>query len=138
MDAACVSHITGSVPIAPSIARLGQTVAPRLLADDFIHYAGCATISLRLPPGLHVSKIADQLVFRSCRHYGHLFAELLEAAGGVFEAIPDLTHLNKIAQITVNDETTGSVAHAGAIDPRILITAWTSDSARSRRGQDHA
>ncbi|MBN1858304.1 hypothetical protein JW848_03760 [Candidatus Bipolaricaulota bacterium] len=139
IDAGCVTQIVGSVPIPPSADRRGESggIEAALLADDFIHYAGSATISLRLPSDRCVSEVADQLVFRSCQHYGKLFGELLAAAGGVFEAIPDLTHLNKVAQITVNDEATGAVARAGSIDAQVLVQAWTDGPLPARRGDNH-
>lgn len=137
IDAACVSAIAGSVPIAPAAdPHIDRPDFP-VLPDDFIHYAGMATVSLRLPSGSSVSELADQLVFRSCKHHGRLFAELLAAAGGVFEAIPDLTDVNKIAQITVHDVATGAIARAGTIEPQILLRAWAGGSSPTHEGCSH-
>jgi len=137
IDAACVSHIVGSVPIAPDFDPQEHGTKPRLLPDDFVHYAGQATMSLHVPSEFRVSEIAKRLVFRSCEHHGRLFGDLLAAAGGVFEAIPDLVNLNKIAQITVNDESTGVVARAGRIDSQILLQAWDAGSSSVQGGSNH-
>ncbi len=132
IDADCVSQIAGSAPIAPSPGH-GKPGSSPLLPDDFIHYAGCATVSLRLPSERSIAQVAHQLTFRSSVHYGRLFADMLRDAGGVFEKIPDVIHLNKIGQITLNDVLTGDVASAGSTNARILADAWTNDTSHPQR-----
>ncbi len=111
-----VLGIVGSVPIAPA-APAGEAVVTQ---DDMIHYAGRATVLVDAPPATDLDRIAEQLTFGSTTARGRLFSALLAEAGGVFEAIPGIADLNKIARITLVDRSTGRVAMAGSADERIL------------------
>ena len=71
--------------------------------------------------GMDLGELASQLAFRSTPIYGKLFTELLSAAGGVFEAIPGLIDLNKVAQITVIDQGSGRSFSAGERNESILF-----------------
>ena len=126
LDPTCVMGILGATPIAPSGIR-----AP-LTQDDMIHYAGRVTMVVDAPATWNLRAVAEGLVFRSSPAYGRRFGELLAEAGGVFEAIPGLTDLNKVAEISVVDRSTGRVATAGAVDEGILGEAL----ARAEEGLD--
>lgn len=118
IDCSCVSHLLGSVPIAlPKDVGASFPVTP----DDFIHYLGRVTLTVDCDLGIDLADLGSQLTFRSTPIYGKLFAELLAAAGGVFEAIPGLVDLNKVAQITVIDRRTGSAFSAGERSESILF-----------------
>ena len=118
IDCSCVSHLLGAVPIAlPTDVGAPFPVTP----DDFIHYMGRVTLSIDHVLDMDLAKLAAQLVFRSTSIYGKLFSELLEAAGGVFEAIPGLVDLNKVAQMTVIDRRTGIAFSAGERCESILF-----------------
>ncbi|MDD4904218.1 MAG: methenyltetrahydromethanopterin cyclohydrolase [Candidatus Bipolaricaulis sp.] len=112
-----VLGIVGSVPIAPVAAD----ARPAVTQDDMIHYAGRATVLVNLPPTANLERIAENLTFGSTKACGCLFSTLLAEAGGVFEAIPGIRDLNKIACITLVDRSTGRVAMAGTADERILV-----------------
>ena len=107
--------LLGSVPIAPA----GSAV---VCPDDFIHYAGraVATVEAR---GLDLGGLAERLAFSSAPIYGRRFADLLEEAGGVFEAIPGLVDLNKVAQVTLIDACGGRTFAAGVRD-EARLAGW--------------
>jgi methenyltetrahydromethanopterin cyclohydrolase len=119
LDPRCVVSILGAVPLAPC----GGEGIPVVTQDDMIHYAGRATMIVEAAPSWDLRAIAEALVFRSSPTYGRLFSELLAEAGGVFEAIPGLSDLNKVARITLVDRTTGRMASAGAVDVELLASA---------------
>jgi methenyltetrahydromethanopterin cyclohydrolase len=114
----CVVSILGAAPLAP--CGDGAFVTQ----DDMIHYAGRATMVVDAPATWDLPALAESLVFRSSPGYGRLFAELLAESGGVFEAIPGLADLNKVAEITVIDRRTGRTAAAGTVDEDILAAAF--------------
>ncbi len=118
LDPACVVSILGSTLLAPTGEGAFVT------QDDLIHYAGRVTMVVDAPETWNLDDVAHRLTFRSSAAYGQLFADLLAAAGGVFEAIPGVADLNKVAEITIVDRVTGVAATAGAIDEAILTAAW--------------
>jgi methenyltetrahydromethanopterin cyclohydrolase len=120
LDPCRVVSILGAVPLAPC----GGQGIPGVTQDDMIHYAGHVTMIVEAAPSWDLTAIARALVFRSSPAYGRLFSELLAEAGGVFEAIPGLSDLNKVACITVVDRTTGRVASAGSVDVNLLASAF--------------
>ncbi|MCX6094728.1 MAG: hypothetical protein NTY63_07925 [Candidatus Bipolaricaulota bacterium] len=111
-----VLGIVGSAPIAP-VAPAGEAIVTQ---DDMIHYAGRATVLVDAPSACDLDRVAQQLTFDSTTARGRLFSALLADAGGVFESIPGISDLNKIARITLVDRSTGRVATAGSVDERIL------------------
>ena len=119
IDCSCVSQLLATIPIALS-ADVGtlSLVTP----DDFIHYLGRVTLTIDRDLGMDLGELASQLAFRSTPIYGKLFTELLSAAGGVFEAIPGLIDLNKVAQITVVDQRSGRAFSAGERNESILFS----------------
>ncbi|MCK4570334.1 hypothetical protein KAT84_00145 [Candidatus Bipolaricaulota bacterium] len=118
IDCSCVSQLLGAVPIAlPTDVGTPFPVTP----DDFIHYIGRVTLTITRDLDVDLAKLASQLAFRSTPIYGKLFSELLEAADGVFEAIPGLIDLNKVAQMTVVDRRTGIAFSAGERCESILF-----------------
>lgn len=119
LDPRCVVSILGAVPLAPC----GGEGIPGVTQDDMIHYVGRVAMIVEAAPHWDLKAIAEALVFRSSPTYGRLFSELLAEAGGVFEAIPGLSDLNKVARITLVDRTTGRMASAGAVDVRLLASA---------------
>ena len=118
IDCSCVSQIFGTVPIA--LSSNANTLSP-ITPDDFIHYMGRVSLTIDHDGTMDLSQLATQLTFRSTPIYGKLFTELLSAAGGVFEAIPGLIDLNKVAQITVIDQHSGAAFTAGEPDQSILF-----------------
>jgi methenyltetrahydromethanopterin cyclohydrolase len=117
IDCSCVSHLLGAVPIAPAAeVAASSTVTP----DDLIHYAGRVVLTIDPESGMDLADLAAQLTFRSTPIYGRRFADLLADAGGVFEAIPGLVDLNKVAQVTVIDRRTGDAFSTGERDESIL------------------
>ena len=128
IDIGCVDHIVGEVAIAAGSA-LAMAHAPT--PDDYIHYAGRVVLTLDAEPGLDVDDLASKLTFRSTPAYGRRFADLLDEAGGVFEAIPGLNDLNKVAHVTVIDRRTGKIASAGARDDA-LLAEWMLDAGVTR------
>lgn len=130
LDPRCVVSILGAVPLAPC----GGEGTPAVTQDDMIHYAGRATMVVEAAPHWDLKAIAGALVFRSSPAYGRLFSEFLAEAGGVFEAIPGLSDLNKVARITLVDRTTGRMASAGAVDVELLASALgRADGGRHER-----
>ena len=118
IDCSCVSQLLAAVPIAlPTDVSAASPVTP----DDFIHYLGRVILTINRDLGMDLAELASQLVFRSTPIYGKLFTELLSAAGGVFEAIPGLVNLNKVAQVTVIDQRSGRTFSAGERNEVILF-----------------
>ena len=118
VNCSCVSNLLGTVPIA-LLKDVGASSA--ITPDDFIHYLGRVTLTVDCDSSIDLADLASQLTFRSTSIYGKLFSELLAAADGVFEAIPGLVDLNKVAQITVIDQKTGNAYSAGERDESILF-----------------
>lgn len=114
VDATSVVHMIGDVPVAPPALPSAD-----VLPDDLIHYAGRAVLTMDAERE-DLSSLAKALTFASTPHYGKRFSELLNAAGGVFEAIPGLIDLNKIAQVSLLDVRTGATFSAGARDETLL------------------
>jgi methenyltetrahydromethanopterin cyclohydrolase len=129
LDPEAVVGIVGAVPLAPC----GRE-AP-VAQDDMIHYAGRVAMVVDAPADWNLQAVADGLVFRSSAAYGRLFSELLAEAGGVFEAIPGLSDLNKVARITLVDRRSGRTATAGAVNRTILARAAGAPEG-SRDGSD--
>lgn len=118
IDCSCISDLLGAVPIA-LLKDVGASHP--ITPDDFIHYLGRVTLTVDCDSSVDLADLASQLTFRSTPIYGKLFSELLAAADGVFEAIPGLVDLNKVAQITVIDRKTGNAYSAGERDESILF-----------------
>jgi methenyltetrahydromethanopterin cyclohydrolase len=135
-----VLGIVGSVPIAPVAPGKEMPVTE----DDMIHYAGRATVLVDAPPSCDLDWITEQLTFGSTTARGRLFSALLAEAGGVFEAIPGIADLNKIARVTLVDRWTGRVVTAGTADERILAAGLgvacsqdgSAPGSRSGRGRE--
>jgi methenyltetrahydromethanopterin cyclohydrolase len=127
LDPKHVVGIVGAVPLAPCGARAFAS------QDDMIHYAGRVTMVVDAPATWDLQAVADALVFRSSPAYGRLFHEFLASAGGVFEAIPGLANLNKVARIAISDLRSGQTVTAGAVDTSILAAA-ASRAEESRDG----
>jgi methenyltetrahydromethanopterin cyclohydrolase len=125
-----VLGIVGSAPIAP-VAPAGEVLVTQ---DDMIHYAGRATVLVDAPPACDLDRVAAELTFGSTAAHGRLFSALLAEAGGVFEAIPGIADLNKIARITLVDRSTGRIAIAGTVDERILAEGLSAQGLRRNRG----
>ena len=120
IDCSCISQILASVPVSLSLdIGAGHPVTP----DDFIHYLGRVVLSVTSDTGMDWEPVASQLVFRSTSAYGTLFSQLLADAGGVFEDIPGLIDLNKVAQVTVIDSLSGRSFSAGDRNESILLAA---------------
>jgi methenyltetrahydromethanopterin cyclohydrolase len=130
IPATAVRHVLGAAPVAPA----GSGGQAAVGADDLLHYAGRAVVTID-PDGIDsLAALAHQLTFASTPLYGRRFAELLEQAGGVFEAIPGLVDLNKIAQVTLIDTLNGTTISAGARDEEKLrewlhAPRWSSEEA---------
>jgi methenyltetrahydromethanopterin cyclohydrolase len=117
-DLSKVRQIVGQAPICP----VGCAAQKQPYPDDFIHYAGKATLIVAAAPEDDLEALAHQLTFASLPIYGTFFHELLAQAGGVFENISGLVHVFKPAQVTINDLTTGRTARAGSSDLARLAT----------------
>ena len=117
-DASMVRHILGTCPIGPyGPPSEGKRL---LLPDDYIHYAAGVTLTVDAPDGTDIQKLADDLAFDSLDIYGKLFAELLDEAGWDFFKIPNVMHINKLAEVTVTDIRSGRTARAGKCRPDLL------------------
>ncbi len=110
LEVAPVTALLGAVPLAPCGA--GSLITP----DDLIHYAGRVVVTVDAPAGWDLQAVADGLVFSSSPGYGRLFSDLLREAGGVFEAIPGLNDLQKVAAVALVDCRSGACAHAGGVE----------------------
>jgi methenyltetrahydromethanopterin cyclohydrolase len=129
IDVSTVLHLLGEAPIAPAATN----ALPFLVPDDFIHYAGRAVLTIDADPGVDLAALAEQLTFTATPIYGQRFAESLEKAGGVFEAIPGLVDINKIAQISLIDARSGATFSAGSCETERL-GRWLR-TARGERGK---
>ena len=121
IDSRKVVQMIGQAPVCP-VARIDSPEEKRPYPDDFIHYAGEVVLTLLASPEDDLERLAHLLSFASTSIYGSLFHDVLAAAGGIFEAIPDLIHINKPAQVTIEDLSTGRTAHAGAKDVALLTS----------------
>ena len=111
IDASCVKHILGVCPIGPyGPPAHGKKL---LLPDDYIHYAARACLTVDAPEGTDIQKLAFDLAFESTDIFGKLFVQLLEEADWDFFRIPNVLHINKLAEITVMDVRSGVTACAG-------------------------
>jgi methenyltetrahydromethanopterin cyclohydrolase len=119
VDSRKVVQMIGQAPVCP-VSRIGSPEEKRPYPDDFIHYAGEVVFTLLASPEDDLERLAHLLSFASTSIYGSLFHDVLAAADGIFEAIPDLIHINKPAQVTIEDLSTGRAAHAGAKDVALL------------------
>lgn len=115
LDPTRIAGVMGSAPVCPCY-RPGEGA---LLPDDFTHYTAQAYVSW-LGGGEDIQALARGLCFRSAYCYGQLFSTLLARAGGAFWNIPDITHINKLSRVTVNDLATGRLAGAGRPEPQRL------------------
>ena len=115
-DAGKVRRILGSSPICPVYRGPGKILLP----DDLLHYAGECFLTLAAAPEDDVQKLAQDLCFASLDIYGSLFADLLEAADWDFYKIPNISHINKLARVSINDETAGKAYCAGEPDESLL------------------
>ena len=113
-----VRHIIGSVPVAP--VSVGQNKGGKALPDDFIHYAGSVFVTLAADPEENIENLAQNLCFSSTSIYGSSFYDLLAEADGVFENIPDLLNIFKVARITINEINSGKIYTAGKFDYELL------------------
>jgi methenyltetrahydromethanopterin cyclohydrolase len=102
------------------VSRIDSPEEKRPYPDDFIHYAGEVVLTLLASPEDDLERLAYLLSFASTLIYGSLFHDILAAADGIFEAIPDLIHINKPAQVTIEDLSTGRTAHTGVKDVALL------------------
>ena len=117
-DSNKVKQLLGSSPIAP--LSQDQQGFWRAFPDDFLHYAGQAFLVLDAEPGENVQELAEALCFYSTPIYGRFFGDILEEVDGVFMNIPGLIHINKVAQVTINDINTGTIYSAGKRDVMLL------------------
>ncbi|MEW6216210.1 MAG: methenyltetrahydromethanopterin cyclohydrolase [Candidatus Bipolaricaulota bacterium] len=127
LDSTSVLQIVGQAPICPSPG--GWTGA--LWPDDLIHYLGRAYLTV--DDGVEVHELAEQLCFATTPIYGRLFGEVLAEAGGVFERIPDLVHINKPAVVTAVGLRSGRMATAGHIREDIIHRALRDDQGTDAR-----
>lgn len=117
-DSTKVKQLVGSSPIAPLSKNLLSFDRP--FPDDLLHYAAKAFLVLDADPEDDVQKLAEALCFRSTSIYGKFFGDVLEEVNGVFMDIPDLLHINKISQVTINDLNTGLLYNAGQQETGLL------------------
>jgi len=111
-DASMARHILGTCPIGPyGPPSEGKRL---LLPDDYIHYAAGVTLTVDAPDGTDIQKLASDLAFDSLDIYGKLFVELLSEADWDFFKIPNVMHINKLAEVTVIDVRSGRTARAGS------------------------
>lgn len=118
LDPTRITGVVGKNPVCP-IYPPGQGT---LLPDDFTHYTAQAYLGWLGEEGEDLQGLAQALCFRSTYCYGQLFSELLTQAGGNFWDIPDITHINKISRVTVNDLTSGRLVSAGEPEARRLAS----------------
>lgn len=112
-----VRHILGTSPICPVYRGPGKILLP----DDLLHYAGESYLTLEAGPEDDVQSLAQNLCFASLDIYGSMFADLLEAAGGDFYKIPNISHINKLARVCINDLSAGKAYCAGEPDEQLLL-----------------
>jgi len=124
-----VTHLIGSAPIAPPWTR---GVCGAVSPDDLIHYAGRAVVTMHCDGGIDPDHVARNLAFESAPMCGQSFRELLAEADGVFEAIPRLSELNRVAQVSVIDQDGGAVYSAGRADEE-LVAGWMRQFPKDRR-----
>lgn len=119
IDSRKIVQMIGQAPVCP-VSRIDSSEEKRPYPDDFIHYAGEVVLTLLASPEDDLERLAHLLSFASTSIYGSLFHDILAAADGIFEAIPDLIHINKPAQVTIADLSTGRTAHTGVKDVALL------------------
>jgi methenyltetrahydromethanopterin cyclohydrolase len=129
VDSHKVKHMIGQAPVCP-VSQADRSAKRRPYPDDFIHYAGEVLLTLLASPEDDLDRLAHQLTFESTSIYGALFHDLLAAADGTFEKIPDLIHINKPARVTIQDLSTERVAHAGRPDIVRLVDLLGEESVR--------
>lgn len=117
-DSRKVRHIIGSVPVAP--VSTGKNKDRTALPDDFIHYGGSVFITIAADPEDNIQELAGKLCFSSSSIYGSSFYDLLAAADGVFENIPDLINIFKVARVTINEINSGKIYTAGKFNYDLL------------------
>ncbi|MCK5673102.1 MAG: hypothetical protein KAH95_06985, partial [Spirochaetales bacterium] len=117
-DSRKVRHIIGSVPVSP--VSKGKNIERTALPDDFIHYAGSVFITLAADSEDNIQELAQNLCFSSSSIYGSSFYDLLAEANGVFEDIPNLVNIFKVARVTINEINSGRIYSAGTFNYDLL------------------
>lgn len=124
IDCAVVTHVLGSAPIAPDTSGAARnSVTP----DDLIHYAGYVFLRFDEGFGQDLETLAERLTFGSTDAVGKRFGDLLDEAGGVFEAIPDVAELSRPASVTLTGGAKCALVKAGAGD-EALLAKWMSEA----------
>ncbi|MDR1800672.1 MAG: hypothetical protein LBQ95_02350 [Lachnospiraceae bacterium] len=101
LDGEIVDFIEGYAPIClpGSMTEEGK----KLMPDDYLHFYAYSKLTLKSNSGVDPARLADSLAYSSLGMDNVLFIDLLEKAGGDFFKIPNLKHINKLAQVEVYD-----------------------------------
>lgn len=111
VDCSKVLSIIGKSPVCPHYDDTPGTV--RLDNDDFLHYVSECFLAYYSEEGEDVQKLVDNLVFDSVDLYGQYWGDIIDSVGGDFFKIPNITDINRIGAVTINDIRTGKTYTAG-------------------------
>jgi methenyltetrahydromethanopterin cyclohydrolase len=111
VDCSKVLSIIGKSPVCPHYDDTPGTV--RLDNDDFLHYISECFLAYYSEEGEDIQKLVDNLVFNSVDLYGQYWGDIMDSVGGDFFKIPNITDINKIGAVTINDVRTGKIYAAG-------------------------
>lgn len=121
LDPTRIVSVTGKCPVCP-VYHGGPDV---LLPDDFTHYAAQAFVSWLGSENEDLEALVTSLCFQSASCYGERFGTLLDRANYNFWNIPDITNINKLSRVTLNDLCSGRLVSAGQPEPERLTPFLT-------------
>lgn len=111
IDSSKVVSVIAKSPICPLYDETPGT--KRLDCDDFLHYVSDVYMTYYSEPGEEVAALCRNLTFETLDVFGSYWGDMLDAADGDFFKIPNITGVNRIGKMTVNDLRTGKVYSAG-------------------------
>lgn len=124
IDSSKVIDICGRAPICPYYED--KPGVKRLDADDFLHYIAEVYLTYYSEEGEDVAALCRNLTFESLDIFGSYWADMLEAAGGDFFKIPNITDVNRVGRVVINDRRTGRVYAAGRLREDLIEARLTA------------
>lgn len=111
IDSSKVISVIAKSPICPLYDETPGT--RRLDCDDFLHYVSDVYMTYYSEENEDVAALCRSLTFETLDIFGAYWGDMMDAAEGDFFKIPNITEVNRIGKMTINDLRTGKVYTAG-------------------------